>query len=267
MKKLLMLSLSFATTFAMAQKNKDAAKFASTITQDGLRDKLTIVASAEMEGRETATPGQKMAAAYIEQQFKNLGLKPGNGNSYQQVYPVYQDELKEAKLSLYNMPFDFGSHFSVSLNSAVNGTWNLNEVVFASYGVKDSVRNDFASLGMKGKWVMILDISPTDMEKGESFMPSRFGSSGLNAKIAYIRKAGAAGIILVSKNFNAANRPAPTRMGNMYMERPSAEQVNAPIISVSYQAAGSLLTKMVPNYTSLKDIKIGIYSDQGQHRH
>jgi Zn-dependent M28 family amino/carboxypeptidase len=46
----------------------------------------------------------------------------------------------------------------------------------------------------------------------------------------------------------------------MYMERPSAEQVNAPIISVSYQAAGSLLTKMVPNYTSLKDIKIGIYS-------
>ena len=47
-----------------------------------------------MEGRETATPGQKRAAAYIESQFKEFGLLPGNGNSYQQVYPVFQDELK-----------------------------------------------------------------------------------------------------------------------------------------------------------------------------
>lgn len=261
MKKLLVLSLSFAATVAMAQKNKDAARFASTITQDGLRDKLTIVASAEMEGRETATPGQKKAAAYIEQQFKNLGLKPGNGNSYQQVYPVYQDELKEAKLTMYNMAFDFDKHFSISLNSAVNGNWNLGDVAFVSYGIVDSSRNDYNGIDVKGKWVMLLDISPADMEKGESFTPaqSRFGNSGLNTKISTARKNGAAGIIIVSKSFNATNRPAASRKGNMYMERPTAQQNASPIISVSYQAAASILTRNVPTYTSLKDIKAGIY--------
>ncbi len=39
------------------------------ITQDKLRRDLTILASDEYEGRETGTKGQKMAAAYISQQF------------------------------------------------------------------------------------------------------------------------------------------------------------------------------------------------------
>ncbi len=262
MKKLLLFSLSFAGTLAIAQKNKDAAKFASTITQAGLREKLTIVASAEMEGRETATPGQKRAAVYIEEKFKSFGLKPGNGNSYQQVYPVFQDELKEAKLTLYNLSFDFDKHFSVSLNGAINGSWNLKDIAFVSYGIVDSTRNDYKGIDVKGKWVMLLDISPADIEKGEGFTPtnSRFGGGGLNAKISTARKNGAVGIIIVSKSFNADNRPAANRTGNMYMKKEGAQGNTSPIISVSYQAAASLLTKMLPTYTSLKDVNTGIYA-------
>ena len=264
MKKLLLLSVSFTALVGMAQKNKDAAKYAATITQEGLREKLTIVASAEMEGRETATPGQKRAAAYIEEKFKSYGLKPGNGNSYQQIYPVFQDELKDAKLTLYNLPFDFDRHFSVSLNSAINGSWDLKEVAFVSYGIADSTRNDYKDMDVKGKWVMLLDISPNDMEKGESFMPvqSRLGNIGLFGKITAARKNGAAGIIVVSKNFNAANRPSASRNGNMYMKKSTgnAQENNVPVISVSYQAAASILTKMLPTYTSLKEVKIGTYN-------
>ena len=51
-----------------------ALKYAETITQSGLKKQLTIIASAEMEGRETGTEGQRKAAAYIETQFKEMGL-------------------------------------------------------------------------------------------------------------------------------------------------------------------------------------------------
>jgi hypothetical protein len=88
MKKLLLLCLPFATTMALAQKDENAAKYAALITPKALKEKLTILASAEMEGRETGTPGQKRAAAWIEGEFKRMGLKPGNGDSYQQIYPL-----------------------------------------------------------------------------------------------------------------------------------------------------------------------------------
>src|ERR1035437_5986338 len=61
-----------------------AIKYAETITQAGLKKQLTIVASADMEGRETGTEGQRKAAAYIESQFKEIGLtSPQSINGYQ----------------------------------------------------------------------------------------------------------------------------------------------------------------------------------------
>src|SRR4051812_16448470 len=100
--KRLLLPLILLITFSVnAQvKEKKIRKYAKTITGKELKKKLSIIASAEMEGRETATPGQKRAAAYIESKFKSLGLLPGNGNSYQQVYPVYQDSLTAYSFSV-----------------------------------------------------------------------------------------------------------------------------------------------------------------------
>jgi hypothetical protein len=60
--------------FAIAQKQTtkmpDPKKYAASITTEDLSRHLYIIAGAEMEGRETATEGQRKAAAYIEQHFK-----------------------------------------------------------------------------------------------------------------------------------------------------------------------------------------------------
>ncbi len=53
--------------------------FGNSIRAENLSKDLYIVAGKSFEGRETATEGQRKAAAYIEQVFKSLGLKPGNG--------------------------------------------------------------------------------------------------------------------------------------------------------------------------------------------
>jgi Zn-dependent M28 family amino/carboxypeptidase len=259
MKKILFLSICFASLIATAQKNKDAAKFASTITQKDLKEKLTIVASDEMEGRETASPGQKKAAAYIEDQFRKLGLLPGNGNSYQQKYPVYQDELKSASLSLYNIPFEYNKHFSASLNNAVNGNWTLNNIAYVAYGISDKDRDDYKEVDVKGKWVLLLEISPADMEKGETNIPF-IGRGGLQTKVRAAQQKGAIGVIAVSKNFQAEKQTTVTTTGNLYLKKQTGATDAIPVLTVSYQAAASILSKVLTSYTALKEVKTGIYT-------
>src|SRR5215213_6567900 len=100
MKRILLIVLTLSTINAFAQKSAQPGAYAKTITADDLKKHLYIVAGAEMEGRETATPGQKKAAAYIENHFRSLGLEPGNNGSYQQTYNVYQDSVTDARVEV-----------------------------------------------------------------------------------------------------------------------------------------------------------------------
>ena len=54
-----------------------AEVYASSILKEGLYKDLSILASDEYEGRETARPGQKKAAKYILERFKEIGVGPG----------------------------------------------------------------------------------------------------------------------------------------------------------------------------------------------
>src|ERR1044072_2227542 len=93
MRRMLLVMALAASTAASAQKIADPKPFANTITPDDLKKHLYIVAGKEMQGRETATEGQRKAAAYIETQFKTLGLQPGNNGNFQLGFPVFQDSL------------------------------------------------------------------------------------------------------------------------------------------------------------------------------
>jgi hypothetical protein len=167
-----------------------------------------------MEGRETATPGQKRAAAYIESKFKEFGLMPGNGNSYQQVYPVYQDTLTNYSLTVNGEPLVAPDNYVPSLNSAA-GTWHVDNLYFVGMGSPDT------TLDVKGKWIVT--------DEGIS-LPR------LRAKIAYFRRKEAKGLILISRFYN---RRVDLK-GNMYRNVTSNE---FPFISVTYPALSKMLNR------------------------
>ena len=81
MKRILFFVLVLSTFNSFAQKNAKPEVYAKTITAADLKKRLYVLASADMQGRETATEGQRKAAAYIESEFKSLGLQPGNGDN------------------------------------------------------------------------------------------------------------------------------------------------------------------------------------------
>jgi hypothetical protein len=135
MKKLLMAVCCFLTLSATAQKkNKTAEKFAKTILANDLQTHLYIVASPEMEGRETGTKGQRKAAEYLKEQFSKIGLMPGNNGSYEQLYPLYKDTLRDAQISINGKFFVFGKDFTGSLNSINTSTMYISEVVHLGKG-------------------------------------------------------------------------------------------------------------------------------------
>ena len=95
MKKILFLFLLCAAS-AYGQEVA-AVKFASVITGEGLRKDLSIIASADMEGRETGMEGQHKAASYIESRMKSIGLKkPEALPGHQQYFSLVSDKIGRA---------------------------------------------------------------------------------------------------------------------------------------------------------------------------
>ena len=63
--------------------------YASSILIEDLNRDLSVLASDEYEGRETARPGQKKAAKYISDRFNEIGVSAGAGNgSFLQTFAV-----------------------------------------------------------------------------------------------------------------------------------------------------------------------------------
>src|SRR5206468_7280883 len=59
------------------------------ITPDGLLAHIKVLASDEFEGRSPGTKGEDLSVKYIAEQFKQIGLKPGNpGGTYTLEVPL-----------------------------------------------------------------------------------------------------------------------------------------------------------------------------------
>ncbi len=69
-----------------------AVKYANTITEADMKEKLTVLASDEFGGRETGTEGQKKASVFLENFYKNLGLIAPVDGTYRQKFDMYQSD-------------------------------------------------------------------------------------------------------------------------------------------------------------------------------
>jgi hypothetical protein len=197
-RSLLLLTL-LTTGIAEAQKIPDPRPFAEAVTAADLRHHLYIVAGKDFEGRETATPGQRKAAAYIEDHFRKLGLLPGNKDNYQLFYPVFQDSLLNASITINGQVFLLNDDFSVPVSTDYTATLFGSEVVFAGYGYSDSSRDDYKGLDAKGKIVLVLSGEPPAQAAPGSGKPVRY--SAVNPKLEAAQKNGAVALLIIQSGF------------------------------------------------------------------
>ncbi len=175
MRKVLMLVLVAGTFKSFAQKGSDPTPYAKTITPADLKKHLSIVASKEMEGRETATEGQRKAAAYIEGEFKRIGLLPGNNGSYQLYYPVYQDSITGTSLEVNGQAYQMDKDFNASTTN-LPVTLRFSEVVVVGTNAADTLKN----ANLAGKLVLVLGTAPQGRRQSGIFETlSNKGIAGL----------------------------------------------------------------------------------------
>lgn len=89
-----------AQTSSMPKTDKAFHSAYKTIKADELKKNLYVIASDEMGGRDTGSPGQKKAGEYMINYYKSLGINPPKslGSYYQKVPAEFMNKRGGGKL-------------------------------------------------------------------------------------------------------------------------------------------------------------------------
>ena len=141
-----------ADTPSQPEVVQDAAAFAMTITEEELREHLEVYASDEYEGRETGTPGQKLAVEYIKTAYENLDIPAAKSDGdYFQKVPLELTKLPNGTVSIDKTTYSIGTDF-ITFSQSESSHQGL---IFAGYGIEADGYSDYANLDVSGKVVMI----------------------------------------------------------------------------------------------------------------
>ena len=144
------------------KKAVDITTLAETITASDMLRHLTVIASDEMEGRETGTKGNDMAAAYIADHFKKLGLPAvGNENSYYQNVTFTWSSWRELGMEINGKTFNHKKDFiSFPTRNADMPEFSTDEILFLGYGIDDEKYSDYRGVDVRGKVLLIYNNEP-----------------------------------------------------------------------------------------------------------
>ncbi len=175
-----------------------------------IKTDVTWLADAQREGRGIGTKGLEAAGAYIEEQFKALGLLPGGDDgTYRQKFPVVTGVKTGAATSLVigkeKVPADAFQPlgFSAPTQKKVKAP-----LVLAGYGLVDAELgfDDYKGVDVKGKIAVVRRFTPEHPALDTPEKQRRAGD--LRKKAFTAREKGAVALLVVDMPAAAAAPPA-----------------------------------------------------------
>ncbi|MBT8272573.1 MAG: M20/M25/M40 family metallo-hydrolase [Bacteroidia bacterium] len=149
-----------STTQTTVSNPTDPERFASTILESELKEKLYVYASDEFEGRETGKPGQKKAVEYLKNQYVQLGIpSPLGKDDYFQEVSLQKVKAPEMNLVINGQTLDASQSY-VSLISSNDGTFSADEIVDLGYGIDHENYSNYKDVDVKGKVVLVRSGEP-----------------------------------------------------------------------------------------------------------
>jgi len=139
----------------------------SSISADSLLSEIKVLSSDEFEGRKPGTVGEEKTVAYLQKQFKDLGLKPGNPDgTYVQKVPLAGTNSKtEAQFTVKGkvVPAELNKDVvAVSTRFVPLTEVKNSDIVFVGYGVvaPEYGWDDYKGVDVKGKTIVMLVNDP-----------------------------------------------------------------------------------------------------------
>ena len=215
----LILAIGSAAGHA-ATAPEQPATAAATISGARMLEHITVLASDDFEGRSPGTAGEQKTTAYLQQQFKALGLAPGNPDgSYLQAVPM-TSVLSHPTLSYRSgagaaTPLTFPQDYVAwSTSNEAHSTLTASPLVFVGYGVTapEYRWDDYKGIDLRGKTlVMLINDPPLPLASDPAQLdPAMFGGSAMTYygrwtyKYEMAAKLGAAGALIVHETKPAA---------------------------------------------------------------
>jgi hypothetical protein len=177
MKKYLILLLIPLISFHLKAQKSLMETGAESITAAELRDHIYYLASDELEGRLSGTPGYDKAVQYAATQLFQAGLTPVSKNGdqklsfYQQIpldkySPGTSNTITVSKVSDKQI-FKFEENFIMIYGGPFDNKNISGELVFAGAGLTDKEHgiDDYKNIDAKGKWAVIYDQIPDTIKK------------------------------------------------------------------------------------------------------
>jgi len=160
--------LGFGLLLAMTDVPRRSAW--SEISADRMLENIKILSSDEYEGRAPASKGEKLATHFIEAQFKQLGLEPGNPDgTYFQNVPMVGITADPATELVFASPasgkpvtLKYADDF-VAWTKRVEPSVSVDaEMVFVGYGIvaPEYKWDDYKGVDVKGKVLVMLINDP-----------------------------------------------------------------------------------------------------------
>ncbi len=171
------------------------------VSSESISKHIKYLASNELEGRRSGTPGCEKAADYIIAQFKQYGVKPVSGDGFLQGFEFIagvkqgQSTTLKAKNNGQDVEFQLAQDFqpyNFSSSGSVSG-----QIVLAGYGISAPSINydDYAKIDVKDKIVMLLPFSPEGNNSNGKF--GEYLAARRKALIA--REHGAKAVLFISE--------------------------------------------------------------------
>ena len=219
-----------------------ATRYSKVITAAEMKTRLTIIASDAFEGRETGKKGQKLAAYYIQSQFKSFGIPPYKDSTYFQTYPLSMMLPVPAYVSINGKKFE-GNKDYYNFPGITEQEIVADKAVFLGYGIEETNYNDYKDVDVSGRVVVILDGEPFSKDGNTLISGTKYASfwaTNTRGKIDRARQADAKALLIVVSDVAKGIEDNKHRLETPSL-RLEATQKEMPVIYISKQMADEIL--------------------------
>lgn len=230
------------------KERKSIDEFVDIISSDLLYQHLSILASDEMEGRNTGSVGIDKAAEYLAAEYARLGLTaPGENGTYFQTVPFMGTKVQYLNFGLqkrtdsgpvaYNAPAPLNDTNLMFTRMQGGKGGMVGDIIFGGFGATDTTYgvDPFGEMNIAGHWVLIFQDLPRVVD-GDTLLGNRVNNQSRLLDLIVRREA--AGVILVDSeptlpfeiyvkafrkqietpgNIRFADRPAPNTLAGAYL--------------------------------------------------
>jgi Zn-dependent M28 family amino/carboxypeptidase len=213
------------------QAARPSAAPAARIEPQAILDRIKVLSSDEYEGRAPGTKGEALTVRYLEDEFKKLGLQPGNTDgTYTQKVPLVgitatNSEALTVSRGPRKQTFKWSDEVVAWTKHVADGAAiEDSDLIFAGYGVEAPEFNwdDFKDVDVKGKTIIVLVNDPQIPDPSDASKLDAKMFNG-NAMTYYGRwtykfeegaRKGAAGVLIVHET-GPAGYPFSVVQGNL----------------------------------------------------